>query len=677
MKKTSLTPKREDWPVLLAGLVLCFVFTLLAFVRPSFLVSLEYKIYDAMLIGMDPVPPTRIPVIVDVDEASLESFGQWPWPRSRVARLLAVINEMQPMSVGLDFFFPEADGTSLDAVAERVEKEFNQRLDLSELPPEVCNNDILLARVLKEGPFVLGYAFLFDRENKRRCSPSPESIMILRRPDASDDGGFIFRPNGVAGNLEMFIEAAQAGGFANMAADEDGMLRRVPVVLEYQGKVYPSLALASLLKAIRPAIVMLTIGKYGIESLRIDSRIVKLDEYGRLPIKFRGPGRTFEYLSAQDLLLGKIEPERLHNRIVILGTSAAGLQDIHATPIDPAMSGVEVHATLLDNLIQNDTLSRPQWAPGLEIALTFLCGLVSLLLLTRFRVSLGIGCLVGGGMLLTWICQFRFHQTGVFISPLFPLLILTSDSILLSLGRYWQQDRLAREKEKKVMRMQAAAIETIANVTETRDPETGGHIRRTREYLLVLGNELRNHPDFKEHISQESLDMLYQFAPLHDVGKVGVQDRVLLKEGRLTDEEYQEIKRHVNYGIGILQHAGKVMGNPSYLQLALDVVSGHHERWDGLGYPEGLKAREIPWAGRLMAVADVYDALISPRVYKKPMTHEKTLEIIKNGSGTQFDPAVVQAFLVKNEKFREIAVYFADTPSKQGEPDCYANAELR
>jgi putative two-component system response regulator len=171
---------------------------------------------------------------------------------------------------------------------------------------------------------------------------------------------------------------------------------------------------------------------------------------------------------------------------------------------------------------------------------------------------------------------------------------------------------------------------------------------------------LKNQPRFSPFLDDETIDLLCKSAPLHDIGKVGVSDRILLKPGRLTDQEFEEMKQHTVYGRDTILAAERKLGNTSFLRVAREIAYTHHERWDGSGYPEGLKGEQIPVPGRLMALADSYDALTSKRVYKSRIPHEKAVEIIIEEKGSHFDPEVVDAFLEIQENFRQIALKYAD-----------------
>ncbi|MBF0613437.1 MAG: HD domain-containing protein, partial [Magnetococcales bacterium] len=202
---------------------------------------------------------------------------------------------------------------------------------------------------------------------------------------------------------------------------------------------------------------------------------------------------------------------------------------------------------------------------------------------------------------------------------------------------------------------QDVTIHALASLAETRDNETGAHILRTQRYVLVLARHLRHHPRYAHYLDAATIDLLYKSAPLHDVGKVGIPDHILLKPGKHTDEEFAIMKTHAQLGEEALRRAEVQLGPTSFLRFAREIAGGHHEKWDGSGYPRALAGEEIPLSARLMAVADVYDALISKRVYKPAFPHEKAKAIILEGNGRYFDPAVVEAFLAVEEEIQEIA----------------------
>jgi putative two-component system response regulator len=238
-----------------------------------------------------------------------------------------------------------------------------------------------------------------------------------------------------------------------------------------------------------------------------------------------------------------------------------------------------------------------------------------------------------------------------------------------------QNAYLEKEVEKRtheVQIIQDVTIMAMASLAETRDNETGNHIRRTQNYVRALALQLHSHPRFAEQLSDDMIEMLYKSAPLHDIGKVGIPDAILLKPGKLTPEEFEIMKTHTTLGRDAIVAAENLIDAPStFLRLAREIAHYHQEKWDGSGYPEKLAGEAIPLAARLMAVADVYDALISRRVYKPPFSREKSAGIIREGRGTHFDPDMVDAFLAIEAEFHAIAERYADS-----EEDVKAKAKI-
>jgi putative two-component system response regulator len=196
---------------------------------------------------------------------------------------------------------------------------------------------------------------------------------------------------------------------------------------------------------------------------------------------------------------------------------------------------------------------------------------------------------------------------------------------------------------------------TLAKLTESRDIETGMHLERMREYCRILAEELSEWGEYRDEIDGEYVQLLYLTTPLHDIGKIGIPDRVLLKPGKLTPEEFEIMKQHTTIGGETLAAATRAHPEARFLTMARDIAISHHERFDGTGYPYRLRGREIPLCGRLTALPDVYDALTSQRVYKPKFSHETARRIILEGTGTQFDPDVVEAFLRREDEIIDIA----------------------
>jgi len=223
-----------------------------------------------------------------------------------------------------------------------------------------------------------------------------------------------------------------------------------------------------------------------------------------------------------------------------------------------------------------------------------------------------------------------------------------------------QLEELVQERTRELMLTRDVTIEAMGTLAEYRDPDTGGHIKRTQGYVRLLAKHLQDHPRFADYLDDDTIDLLYKSAPLHDIGKVAISDEILLKPGALTASEFEEMKQHTIFGRDAIIAAESRLGENSFLEIAREIAEFHQEKWDGSGYPHGLAGDDIPIAGRLMALADVYDALISKRAYKPPFPHTKAVELILEGRGTHFDPDVADAFEILQAEFREIALSHVD-----------------
>jgi len=652
--------RRKNPYILLYGVLFSVVLFSLNLINPTLINFLHYRFYD-LLLSSNKGESSSVPVIVDIDEKSLRRHGQWPWPRYRIAILLDKLRNQGALSIGLDMLFAEEDRTSIHSIRKEFLRDFGVDLGFSDIPQNLMDNDQRLAEALSRGPALLGYQFLFEEDaNSESCLLHPLSVGRMGDDWTEKDSVPFIHARSVSCNLKMFSQAAAGSGFFNISPDADGILRRVPLVIEHKGKLYPSLALITLMKAWEINNVVLKTDRGGVDSLYLKQTAIPLVSKGNLLIRFRGKGKTFDYLSAADVLSDRIPKGKLRGKVVFIGTSASGLKELKSTPFDPVFPGVEVHATVVDNIIQRDFISRPKWAAAVEFMGVIVFGLLSAFVLAwtgavLSSILLGI---VGVGVCLASVWTFQYES--IFISPVLTLLVLAGNFSILTFFRFWHEEQRVKERTREIAMVQEATIESMSSLTETRDPDTGEHIKRTQNYIRLLAQYLKRHPGFSGFLDDEAIDLLWKSAPLHDIGKVGVSDRILLKPGKLTDQEFEEMKQHTVYGRDTILAAEKKLGERSFLKIAREIAYTHHERWDGSGYPDGLRGEEIPVPGRLMALVDTYDALTSKRIYKSQLPHEKAVEIIIDNRGTQFDPAVVDAFVEVQDDFHRIALTYAD-----------------
>jgi HD-GYP domain-containing protein (c-di-GMP phosphodiesterase class II) len=273
-------------------------------------------------------------------------------------------------------------------------------------------------------------------------------------------------------------------------------------------------------------------------------------------------------------------------------------------------------------------------------------------------------------LFLGYIILFYYENQGVkTASSFYVVVIFFFGTISAMIGILLQADMLASVKSRQseiekvnhqLVQTERVTIYALAYQAELRDMETGKHLERTSKYVELLAEKLALVPKYRSYLSPVYIADLVTSAPLHDIGKVAIPDSILRKPGKLTPEEFEIIKKHCEYGTKVLKIADEKLSFQSFLKIAIQMVSSHHERWDGKGYPAGLCSDSIPLSGRIMALADVYDALRSERCYKKAFSHEETCKIIARERATRFDPDLIDAFFEIEKRFHEISIAMTD-----------------
>jgi response regulator RpfG family c-di-GMP phosphodiesterase len=282
------------------------------------------------------------------------------------------------------------------------------------------------------------------------------------------------------------------------------------------------------------------------------------------------------------------------------------------------------------------------------------------------------GILSAGSLAALWgAAVVLLSHEGLLLSPLFPTLSVLSGLATMTVAGFTTEraraDRAgeANETSRRLM------VQTLLSLTGIRDAETGRHSRRTQRVARVLAQQLAAHPAYRDYLTPERIELLSSLAPLHDIGKVGVPDRVLNKPGQLTPDELAEMRQHPRYGREVIEQAQRAVGvhDDLALSVAKDIVYTHHEKWDGSGYPEGLRGAEIPIPGRIMALVDVYDAVHTRQLYDAPRSHAETIAFIRRGSGSHFDPAVVEAFVAVADTLSVLSDH--DHPAGEPHPQAF------
>jgi adenylate cyclase len=626
--------------VLVCGVLPAVLTVALVVFRPGFVGELDARTYD-LLLRASPVraPDPRI-VVVDIDDRSLASIGQWPWRRDVIARLVTQLRAHGARIVAFDLLFAEPDRYAGGPASGPTAP------------------DAALADALRAGGAVLGYALTFGEieGGVRPCVLHPLAVPTVAAGNGPSENP-LFRATGAICSLPALAEAAGASGFLNAVPDADGILRRVPLVIEYAGRAYPGLALAAVMAATGTRPTALRATHANAVSLLFGEDAVPLDGRANLLVRYRGGKRAFRYLSAADVLRGQHAEHAFRDAIVFVGTTALGTREVVTTPLDTRFAGVEVHATVADNLVRRDFLSRPAHALTLEIAMVLCLGIAITLVVARVGLLLGTaaGVLLLAGL---WAAaRWQLSARGEYLSPLVPTIAMMASLAAATLARITQERRRAETAAREKDTARQLMVQSLLSLTEVRDADTGRHSRRIQQFSRLVAEELSRRPEFRAYLTPERIELLASLAPLHDIGKVGIPDSLLNKPGELTPDEFVEMKKHPAYGLDVIANAQRDVGvlEDPILSMAKDIVYTHHEWWDGAGYPRGLKGKEIPIAGRVVAVVDVYDAMTARRLYRAPLPHDHAVDLIVAGKGTHFDPAVVDAFVAVAPTLRAAA----------------------
>ncbi len=594
-------------------------------------------------------------VVVDIDEVSLSAVGQWPWPRYRVAALIERIASAKPAAIGLDVLFPEPDRASLVNIRDTFKRDFGVDVAFAGVPDGLLDNDGYLGHTIARHDVVASNYFYFDHFN--RAKGDARSTLAI---GGDIDALHADRATGVLSNADAIASQTGATGFMNNRLDDDGLLRRVPLVIEHDGALFPSLALATAMKALHVERATVESGIAG-PAIRVGSHRVAVDREGFATLRFDGGPSAYPAISAVDVLNGRVDAADLAGKVVYIGSSAVGLNDVHDTAVDARFPGLKIHAVATANLLDGGTIARPPWGPAAALVVSLVAAVaVAWLFACAGPIHVVVLGTIGVAAATALLAVPPFATRGVYVGPAAPLATVASLFVLFSVARFAIEKRRATRWLRQLQNARQVTIESMASVAETRDPETGAHIKRTQHYVKAIALELRRAGLHVETLTDDYIELLFLSAPLHDIGKVGVPDHILLKPGRLTPAEFEIMKQHAEFGRRIILSSAQHIDGDNFLVIAAEIAATHHERWDGGGYPLGLAGEAIPLSGRIMACADIYDALISRRCYKEPFSHELATSMMREARGTIFDPAVLDAFFRIETTIQTIAATYGD-----------------
>ncbi|MCH9741079.1 MAG: CHASE2 domain-containing protein [Epsilonproteobacteria bacterium] len=619
----------------------------LFFYKSDVIQNIDHKFYDITAMFFNPKltkDELSHTVIIDIDEKSLNAVGQWPWPRIIQTKLINKLDAMHPSTIGLTTIFPELDRSSPVALQKFYRDTFNVQVDLSLFPEALKNNDKLLAKSIKDSESVLPIYFYKNSRVLEHCERLSYKNNFFETMVKSEADTILCNHKSIQESVENF-------GFIDVHLDSDGLVRRMPIFMEYNQKVFPSFGLATLLS------LDSEIERFNKQHFSILNHTVSMDFQSNVLLDFNTPKP--KTISAIDILNNKVSDKEIQGKIVLIGSTATGITSRYPLSSHHTVSNVRLQSILIDNIL-NDRLHRqPLYYQNLNLWLSLVLSLLLLFFLIR----------------RWYVYIFILFFSVLFFSAL-ALVVEYLNGVYISIGYFWTPFShyffvvtffliiiSAREEKKFYRALQeshSATVESLSLVVAMRDDETGEHLNRTKNYVRVLAEYLYAQKLYPEVLTLNHILHMYEAAPLHDIGKVGIPDTILKKPGKYTPEEYEVMKQHPVLAKNVIEKAMRHYDKNVFLDVAYNIAYYHHERWDGKGYPVGLKGDEIPLEAQLMALADVYDALVNKRCYKDEYDYERAESIIIEGYGTQFNPIIVDAFITLRHEFRSIAKKYKD-----------------
>ena len=496
---------KTDQIILLAvGAATTFLMGWLFVQQPLFISLLDLKVYDEFMRSYHDSNATDVPVVIDLDEKSLAEIGQWPWPRYRVAMLLKNLQAYGAVSVATDIIFVEPDNTSPNLIKRNLLKEFKLNVTMQGLPAALGDNDKLLAQNLKTGPFVLGIDFKDaspvanedDQKAERDCILKPINVAVHAPAGAPSPHELILSPDDAICPIPELAEAAPQNGFITIASDKDGLFRRVPLLISWNEKFYPSLALASLMQGMNIKSVLLKITEFGVESIKVGPLIIPTDRQGKMPINYRGSSHTFKYISASDVINGRLAPGALAGKIAFIGTSASGLKDLRPTPLDPGYPGVEAHATIVDNILSEQYIRIPDWTVAAQLGSIVFVGLLTTCLLMWAKAAwltlplIGVGCGIYFGTI------YIYTDYDIYLSPMYALINLTISFTVLTMIKFWRE-----EQAKKFIHGAFAHYLAPSVITQIMDDPDSLSLEGQEKEITIQFSDVRSFTSLSEKLT--------------------------------------------------------------------------------------------------------------------------------------------------------------------------------
>ena len=474
--------------------IFIFVSTFYLFI-PKTLESFDNRLRDYMFIIRGEVPNSDNVIIIDLDDKSLKKVGQWPWARDDVAELLINLTNAGIGLIAFDVVFPEEDRTN----PTKIIKELGIKTD-----KEILNSDLFFAQVVSQTPTILGYQFQLSRDDFiEKRSPDIPAIFIEKNRDLQNKD-MVINAYGTILNIPIIQQNSYSSGFFNNVPDESGVVRSVPLVIRYDDQLYPSLALEIIRTISDAKKVFVNYDDNGVSNIKVNDFIIPTDRYGRALVNFRGGAKNFKYISAVDIIEQKFDIKDVEGKIAIVGTSAAGLLDLRATPFESVYPGVEVHANVVDNILTKDFIYKPSWIDGLNLLHILLLSMLIVMLIAYLPITITSILIVFIFGFDNFIIFKLLFDEGLILNILFPIItIIAATTAALTLNYFLETRQTAAIKTKFASKVSQEVMESlIAN------PDDNSFAAMEKE-VTVFFSDVRGFTNISE--SMPSAKILIEF----------------------------------------------------------------------------------------------------------------------------------------------------------------------
>ncbi|MEW6144686.1 MAG: adenylate/guanylate cyclase domain-containing protein [Thermodesulfobacteriota bacterium] len=517
--RLSLKPLFSINPVSLTlGTILVVIVLFLA--RITILDLIELKTYDLRFLTRGQLPSSPAVVIAAIDEKSLDSEGRWPWPRSKIAALVDILSQDGAKVIGFDIGFLEADENSqlalINQFSQKVDAQYGKNSRLASFIQESkkrADNDTALAEAIKKSSaeVVLGYFFHMSEADLDYSIEQSEMDKQLERISDSKYPFVLYEEQGTdsvpfikayapESNLEIITEAAASSGYFTMRSDQDGVLRWMPLTIQYGEDLFPPLAVLCAWQYLGKPQLMVKVGRYGVEEIQMGDRFIPTDESGQLLINYLGPPKTFPHHSASDILSGKFTKGTFKDKIVLVGATATGIYDLRNTPFSPSYPGVEVHASVIDNILTQNFISKPRWSRIYDLLAIIILGVLIGIAIPRMSALKGFLFVAGLIILYISVVLWLFVRAGVWLNIVYPLLTLSMSYMVLTVYYYATEER-ERKKIKKAFTHYVAPVVIEAMLKDPSQLKLGGD----EKVLTVLFSDLQGFTSASERYAPHEM----------------------------------------------------------------------------------------------------------------------------------------------------------------------------